>query len=397
MISRAHIIESFSTLFHARLRSFLAILGIVVGTASVVALMLSSHLATYHALAQFESLGTNLLAMDIQELNFQAQSQRLSKQFTQVDGQHLERSEPQIRMVAPYVNLYEPLLFEGMSYQAQVLGVTPQFATIAKLAVEQGRFISYLDGASYYCVIGETLAKAFRSQGYTPLGQQVLVGNNYFTVIGVLKNWQPNLFMYADINNGVLIPLPTTYLLSKQAQIHNVLFRLIKNPSINVVQQHIEREMTILLPSMQVQFRNPLQIINILGKQRQTFSWLLSAIGSISLLVGGIGVMNIMLVSVIERRREIGIRMAIGASQRDILMMFLVESVMLTIFGGLLGMVIGVFISFVIAKISGWAFFIYKMPLVLGFFLSVSVGVLSGFYPALSASRLDPIQSLHSE
>ena len=135
----------------------------------------------------------------------------------------------------------------------------------------------------------------------------------------------------------------------------------------------------------------------MVAKQRATYTWLLVAIGSISLVVGGIGVMNIMLVSVVERRREIGIRMAIGARQIDVLRMFLIESIMLTLFGGFLGVVVGVLASYVLSVMTHWEFYLYWLPIILGFVVSVIVGILSGFYPAWRASRLDPIVCLASD
>jgi putative ABC transport system permease protein len=392
-----HLKEAFTNLIYAKMRSFLAILGILVGTGSVVALISSSELATLHALEQFKSLGTNLLAMDL-EGNQQSQQQGASQQqFTESDVPIIRRSVPQIVLSAPYVNLFQPLQFRGKQYQGQVLGATRALAEIAKINVNKGRFISYLDVNSYYCVVGSKLAAAIRRQGYKPIGQQIRLGSTYFTIVGTLKSWTPNLFIYADIDNGVIIPLDTSYLISKQAQIRNVLFRLIKNPNLPSIQASITHVMQRILPADQVQFRNPEQIIGIVAKQRKTFTFLLASIGGIALLVGGIGVMNIMLVSVVERRREIGIRMAIGARQPDILMMFLIEAIILTVFGGILGIIIGVLVSLGVAEASHWEFQIFVTPIMLGFAVSVLVGILSGFYPALRASRLDPIECLTDE
>ncbi len=391
-----HFKEAITNLISSKMRSFLAILGILVGTASVVALISSSQLATQHALEQFKSLGTNLLAMDLQQAQSSdgSTSTTNQQQFTEADIPLLEKAVPEIQLTAAYINLYNPISFMGMQYQGQVIGATRALAQIAKIDVAQGRFVSSLDVHSYYCVIGDKLAAGIRSQGYQPIGQQLKIGSTYFTIAGVLKPWQPNLFIYADIDNGAIIPLGTSYVLSNQAQVSNVLFRLVLNPDLASIQSAIKDQMTFLLPDIQVQFRNPQQIIGIVAKQRQTFTFLLASIGGIALLVGGIGVMNIMLVSVVERRREIGIRMAIGARQIDILMMFLIESIILTIFGGLMGIILGVLVSFGVAEASKWAFTIFVTPVTLGFSVSVIVGVLSGFYPALNASRLDPVQCL---
>ena len=165
-------------------------------------------------------------------------------------------------------------------------------------------------------------------------------------------------------------------------------------PDLSKVKHAVSTVMNKKLPGQHIYLRDPQQILDVISKAKRTSSILLTAIGAISLLVGAIGVMNIMLVSVIERRREIGIRIAIGAKRRDILKMFLIESIVLTVFGGLLGVVSGVGVSYMLAESYHWGFSFYWLPPLLGFSVSVLVGVLSGYYPALKASRLDPIEIL---
>ena len=205
------------------------------------------------------------------------------------------------------------------------------------------------------------------------------------------------VFLFANLNNSVLVPLTQSYRLSPYAQINDILFRVDKGSNLKQIQDSITGKLKILLPNKRFMFRSPKQIIDIMSKQRKTFTWLLGMIGGISLLVGGIGVMNIMLVSVIERRREIGIRMAIGARRADIRWMFLIESVTLTLFGGFLGVTLGILVSVILAEVADWGFVFFILPPTLGFLVSVLVGILSGFYPAYRASRLDPIETLHGE
>ena len=151
-----------------------------------------------------------------------------------------------------------------------------------------------------------------------------------------------------------------------------------------------------MMPHKKTYFISASQILSIITEQSQTFRWLLGMIGGISLFVGGIGVMNVMLMSVIERRQEIGLRMAVGATKNNILCMFLLESIIQTVLGGLLGVIFGMVISYFIAFFAGWSFAIYLTPPLIGFAVSVMVGLLAGLYPALRASNLDPIVTLRT-
>ena len=166
---------------------------------------------------------------------------------------------------------------------------------------------------------------------------------------------------------------------------------------VDEVQVQIHNVLSQIIPGKQLFFRSAKQLIASMMTQRKTLTLLLSLIGSISLVVGGIGVMNIMLVSVVERRREIGIRMAVGARRKDIRYLFLIEAVALSLFGGILGVMAGVLTSYIIAMFAGWAFHLFFFPPFIGFLVSVAVGIFFGFYPAYSASRLDPIQTLRAD
>lgn len=387
--------ESLSNLLSAKLRSFLAILGILVGTASVVALIGSGQMATDHALAQFKTLGTNLLSLSIDQNSSHGNGSSEPKYFTMSDVPIAQSADPAVELVAPYINVYSSIHYHAKELQGQIFAANQALFDIVKLHIQQGRFISYLDAHSRYCDIGSKLAEQLKSRGvFNPVGKQIKLGAFIYTIVGVLKPWQPNLFLYADLNSSALVPINKAYQLSRYAHIDSILFRIKKGVPLKPVQDAIKAKLSLLLPKARLMFRSPEQIIGIMSKQRKTFTLLLTMIGSISLLVGGIGVMNIMLVSVIERRREIGIRMALGARQRDIRRMFLVESISLTLFGGLLGVGIGVGISAVLAEFSHWEFTFYLLPPALGFAVSVLVGIVSGFYPAYRASQLDPIETL---
>lgn len=395
-VTLLYIREAILNLWGSKLRSFLAILGVVVGTGSVVALISSSQLATAHALSQFKELGTNLLSVYIRDRNSDQQNLQ-TRQFELSDVPIVMKSSKQIIAVAPYTIGFQSMYFGVSNLNGQIIGATNTFARIAKVNLVSGRFVSFLDRHNFFCVVGATIAKKIEADGKNPLGNQIRLGDNVFTIIGVLKKWPSNFFISADINTSIIIPLKTAYFLDKNTHIDNILIRLVKNPDVGHVKKSIAKAMRAQLPHKKMMFNSPEQLIQLIAKSRKTYSWLLTAIGSISLVVGGIGVMNIMLVSVIERKKEIGVRIAIGARQSDILRMFLIESIILTIFGGLLGVVIGIFASFILAVFTHWHFYFYRAPVVLGFVVSVIVGIMSGFYPAWNASKLDPVETLMGE
>lgn len=400
-----NIADAFSNLKSSKLRSFLAILGILIGTGSVVALVSSGELATRAALAQFKSLGTNLLSVSMyqqQSANKPGQSTgagtAMHKKLSVKDAQNIVTASPYIDIAAPYTNAFATVTFKGHHLSASTIGATQSLATAIKIGVAKGRFISLLDHYSSYCFIGSGLANQLQQYGAAnPIGKQIRIGSNIFTIIGVAKNWPQNNFFNQDINHSIIIPIQTSYILSKYTQINNIVFRLKTGAPITTVQASIKQYLAKHAPGNSLFVRSAQQLIAKMQAQQQTFTLLLGVIGGISLLVGGIGVMNIMLVSVVERRREIGIRRAIGAKKRDIQLLFVVESTTLSLFGGVLGVIFGVLASFLIAEFSHWQFTLFIIPPILGFVVSASLGIFFGFYPAYRASQLDPITALRSD
>ena len=388
------IVEAFTNLLSTKLRTLLAILGVLVGTASVVAMVSGGELATREALAQFKTLGTNLLAVQINTAPGGNNNDKLSLET--VEG--LSTVSKDIHLIAPYTSLYLPLVYAGKNIDGSVLGVTNTVAKVMKLKVQQGRFISFLDNYEPFCVVGNGIYQAMQQQTLqNPIGQQINLGSNIFTIVGVLTPADNNAFMYADINNAVMIPIQDSLMLSKYADINNIVLSLNPAADPDELQTKITAYFSQVSPSKQLYFQSAKQIVASMRKQQAILTLFLGFIGSIALLVGGIGVMNVMLVSVTERKREIGIRLAIGAKRKDIQLMFLIESVVLTFFGGLLGVIIGILISFIIAIVKGWGFSLFLWPPLIGFTVSVLTGIFFGYYPAYKAAKLDPIETLRSE
>src|SRR3990167_3297160 len=177
------------------------------------------------------------------------------------DMPKIAQASKQIVLIAPYTTLYQQMYIAGVSVSGEILGADDALAKIVKIEMQRGRFISYLDGYSFYTAIGAKLAEKIREKGVDPMGKQIQVGKNLFTIIGIVKPWQPNLFLFADIDNGAIVPIDTSYLVSSGVQINNIMFRLVKNPDLDAVKTALTTRMSQLFPSMQVQFRDPQQII----------------------------------------------------------------------------------------------------------------------------------------
>jgi putative ABC transport system permease protein len=394
-----HAKEGLSNLYFSKLRSVLALLGVLVGTASVVAMVLGGQLATNEALKQFKSLGTDLLAVSVNSVGEESKGtsgKMEAVSLTQALG--VVNADPDIVQVAPYTQIFHPVFYNGNSINGMILVVTQGFADIVHIKIKSGRFISIADNYAFYCVIGREVYEEMKKISIKdPVGQQLQIGKNIFVVVGVADSWPENSFVYANIDRSVLVPLMASTVLSKYATIDNLIVRLSPKAVIANVEEKISQYFNQVVTGKQVSFRSAQELIAKMKKQSDILTVFLGLIGSVSLVVGGIGVMNIMLVSIVERRREIGIRLAVGAKRSDISGLFLTEAVMLSLVGGVSGVIIGILIAFIIAWLWHWEFNLFLLPPFAGFSVSVAVGIFFGFYPAYLASKLNPIDALRSE
>lgn len=393
----SHFQQALVNLTAAKLRSFLAVLGILVGTAAVVALISCGQLATEKALEQFKALGTDLLAVSV----YQKTPNKLHNGEDQIPIQlwrQIPERVPSVLEIAPYSTAYQPMSYEGKVLQGAVIGADESLASIIHIQLARGHFVSFVESFEHFCVIGDGLARQLQQVSLDdPIGRQLRIGQALYTIIGVAEPWKENAFFNEDINQSVIIPISGMALVSKDSKISNAVLLLKPDSPIDEIIEQIKQIITVQAPELSIFPRSAKQIIASMESQGRIFTLLLAVIGGISLLVGGIGVMNVMLVSVSERKKEIGIRKAVGARNSEIQALFLVESVMLSLLGGVLGVMLGLIFTRVVAYFSHWPFTVFFMPPLAGFAVSVATGVFFGFYPARRAAKLEPMASLRSE
>jgi putative ABC transport system permease protein len=386
-----HIKQAFNNIRYHFLRSFLTLLGVLVGTGAIVALLTGSELATQAALAQFKKLGTDLISLSFSEPNPEA-----NHAVDGINWLELKKFSAEIMTAAPYTESYSEIYFKNQKASMSIMGVTEELAALMRFKLFSGRFVSDLDNNRFYCVLGESVAGLFNQDLSLLIGEQIKIEGSYFTVIGILKSAERNLFLANDSNQTIFIPIKAALSLYKNSKINHIIFKITSEELISKTQEDIKKYFQLTRPDTMLIFRNPESIIQNMQQQNHIFKLLLIFIGSIALLVGGIGVMNIMLVSVTERKREIGIRMAVGAQQKDILYLFLAEAAILTILGGVSGIILGEVIGYATAKFSQWEYHFFLTPVLVGFFVSILVGLFFGYYPAYKASKLNPIEILRS-
>lgn len=391
--------QGLANLMASKLRTGLAILGILIGTATIVALISCGQLATEKALEQFKLLGTELIAVSISQP--EGTHTNNGKRDISLDvWRELPALTPDILRIAPYNTTYLSVSYEGKTFDPaikSIIGADESLARILGIKLSDGHFVSSMASFERVCVIGSKLAQQLKQITLEdPLGKQLRIGDALYTIIGVAEPWSENGFFNEDINQAVIIPIAGMGMLNKETRVNDVIFLLKPGSHIDPVIEQIKHAISMQAPGLSVFIRSAKQIIAGMESQNQIFNLLLGVIAGVSLLIGGIGVMNIMLVSVSERKKEIGIRKAIGAKNYEIQLLFLVEAIMLSLLGGVVGSMTGLVFTWAIAWFSQWIFTIYVMPIFVGFSVSVASGIFFGFYPAYRAAKLEPMDSLRS-
>ncbi|MGE8309919.1 MAG: ABC transporter permease [Pseudomonas protegens] len=385
--------EAFVSLRTLGKRSILALLGIVIGSSSVVALINIGHNAAEDAAAIFQNMGTDTLVA-----RFPASADSRTPLPAALDTRALSQAVPSLINIAPTVLLSATLIRNGRSANASVVGATAQLAPAMRLQLREGRFLSDFDQNEIYAVVGHQVAQTLGAAGAPlQLGDRVRINDYLFLVIGILQNQPSAVLVPIQANDSVFLPQGSMRRIFPSPQIDNVVTRVAGGQNMEQVAAAMTQALKKILRGREVEVQVPQQIIDGMTRQSRTFGYLLMALGGISLVGGGVGVMNVMLMNVSERRREIGIRMALGARQKDIRNLFLLEAVSLTAVGALSGAILGVASAFIYARMSGWHFSLAGAALPLGIGSTLLVGLFFGLYPAISASRLQPVEALRDE
>jgi putative ABC transport system permease protein len=391
-----------------KLRTALTMLGIIIGVGAVIVLVSIGQGAQSMVLDQISSMGTNMMYIMPGNLVFggAALGAGAASTLTDEDVFAMEREVPTIKAASPIVNASGQLVFGNQNWFVRIQGANEKFPDIRTWKVEQGEFFTDADvrSAARVIVLGKTVAEKL-FPGIDPIGETIRVRNLPFRVVGVLAEKGQSM-VGQDQDDTAVIPYTTAQRKLQGGRqvlsINQAMVSAISQEATSVTQKQITdllRQRHKIAPGETDDFmvRNMTDAAQTFTQLTTIMTLLLGSIAAISLVVGGIGIMNIMLVSVTERTREIGIRMAVGARPNYVRMQFLTESLVLSLMGGLIGVIIGGALSVLVSKILGWPTLVSALSVLISFGFATVIGIFFGYYPAHKAAALDPIEALRYE
>lgn len=399
---------AFISLLKNKLRTLLTMLGIIIGVGSVIAMLAVGTGSKENIQKQISSLGTNVIIIfPGSRMQGGARTDAGSSQrLTLNDARAIAEKCLSVAAVSPVIQQRVQAVAGPLNAPTSVMGVYPDYMTIRNLALEAGEIFSASDdrSAAKVCLVGKTVVKNLFGENADGIGQTIRLNKTPFKIIGVLEPKGQNTFGQ-DQDDIVIAPFSTVrkrMTAATQTGLQQILASALDENSVNQASDEITellRQRHKIRPGDDDDFsvRTQAEFASVMGSTTQTMSILLAAIAGISLLVGGIGIMNIMLVSVTERTREIGIRRAIGARKNDVLLQFLIESVVISLLGGIIGILLGFSISMIVNKIFNWPVSVTPDAVLLSFLFSISIGIFFGWYPSRKAANLNPIEALRYE
>ncbi|MBR3559607.1 MAG: ABC transporter permease [Bacteroidales bacterium] len=395
-----------SSLFRNKMRTLLTMLGIIIGIASVIAMVSLGQASTQNVQSELSSMGSNMIMiMPARQMRGGVNmGNASSKSLDQNDLNALQKNTVYVAKVSPMVGTSKQLIFGSNNHPCSVNGVSQDYLDIRKYELKDGIMFTEEDVKRYakVCVIGQTVVKELFTNGENPIGQTIRFGSIPMTVIGTLASKGQN-GMGEDQDDIVFAPYTTIQKRFSGINYFNMMFA---SATSEEESELAATEITYILRSNHgiksggtddFEIRTQEELVSSINSVNQMLTMLLAAIASISLVVGGIGIMNIMYVTVTERTKEIGLRMAIGARNSDIKMQFLTESIILSLIGGVIGILFGLLVSYGASKLLNWPFVVSEKAILISFLVCAFTGIFFGWYPAKKAANMDPISALRYE
>lgn len=407
MLFRETIQMAIEALWSNKMRSLLTMLGIIIGVGAVIAMVSIGMGVRQQVQSSIASLGSNMLIVNASAARNAAgvrQAAGSSVNLKLEDAEAIKKKITDAQYVTPMVQKNYQVVNGNQNWNTQVVGVTLDYMNIRSLVVANGTFITQkdIDSSSRVAVIGTTVAESLFGENVNPVGQNIRINNDPFKVVGLLES-KGQSSVGQDQDDTVIIPITTAMnRLMATDHIQSINIEVASSDKIDQVQAEVEnllRERHKIIGDKEDDFtvRNLTSIMEAMTSSTTMITLLLGSVAGISLLVGGIGIMNIMMVSVTERTREIGIRKALGATYNNIMMQFLIEAIFVGIIGGLIGIGIGCAMAEAISQFGGFNTVITIEPILVSFFFSVGISLFFGIYPARKAAKLDPIEALRYE
>jgi putative ABC transport system permease protein len=399
------ILSAFRALQRNKMRSFLTMLGIIIGVAAVIAMLAIGQGAEYSVKQQIAALGTNVLMVypGAQQQAGVRTAAGSATTLTEDDALAISRECPAVQYISPGAFAGGQVIAGNLNWSTSIQGTGTDYLEIRQWPIEYGDFFTDQDvkAAAKVCILGKTVADNLFPDA-SPVDQTIRIRSVPFKVVGVLTKKGQNA---SGQDQDDIILAPYTTVLRRLTHFPNLRFILVSATSLKDIAAAQTQISELLRMRHKIQsydaddftIRNQTDLAATATATTEVLTILLASIASVSLLVGGIGIMNIMLVSVTERTREIGIRMSVGARARDILTQFLIEALVLSLLGGITGIILGVVGSSVISSIAKWPTIITAFSIILSFGFSIAIGIFFGFYPARKAAMLNPIDALRYE